>query len=263
MPGATMTHAHPPNDLPPKHELFATLVSATSYGQLVPLLLARAKAHTPTTVDHMPVNVLVKSATDPLFRASLNEFDVVAPDGQPVRWLLNLLHRAGLSDRVYGPKLMLRLCEAAAEQGVSIYLYGSTPPVLSQLRRSLIERFPALRIAGAESPPFRPLTLAEDAAAVARINSSGAGLVFLGIGSPRQEVFAHGHRQSIRAVQLCVGAAFDFVAGTKSMAPTWMQDRGLEWLYRLVTEPGRLWRRYLVTNTVFLLLLSRRMVLGR
>jgi N-acetylglucosaminyldiphosphoundecaprenol N-acetyl-beta-D-mannosaminyltransferase len=250
------------HSLPSKHDLFGTLVSATSYDQLVPLLMSRAANRVATLVDHTPVNVLMTAWLDPAFRAKLNQFDVVAPDGQPVRWALNTCHHTNLRDRVYGPELMLRLCQAAAAQGTAIYLYGSTVGVLRQLERNLRERFPALIIAGTESPPFRPLSPAEDAAAIERINASGAGLVFLGIGSPQQEAFAYAHRHSIHAVQLCVGAAFDFHAGTKRTAPSWMQRHGLEWLFRLATEPRRLWRRYLVTNTLFSILLARRMVWG-
>jgi exopolysaccharide biosynthesis WecB/TagA/CpsF family protein len=165
---------------------------------------------------------------------------------------VNLLHRAGLAERVYGPELMLRLCRGAAAAGVSIYLYGGNPEVAEKLRANLTHLCPGLRIAGYEAPPFRPLTPEEDRAVVERINASGAGLVFIGLGCPKQDVFAYEHRDSIRAVQLCVGAAFDFHAGVKPMAPAWMQRRGLEWLYRLIQEPGRLWRRYLVTNSIFL-----------
>src|SRR6185312_3750395 len=157
----------------------------------------------------------------------------------------------------YGPELMRRLCAAAAEQGVPIYLYGGTEEVVRRLSNRLLEWFPKLKIAGAESPPFRPLTPQEDAEAVRRINDSGARLLFLGIGSPKQEVFAFAHRDKIRAVQLCVGAAFDFHAGVKKMAPAWMQRRGLEWLFRLTQEPGRLWKRYLVANTTFLYLFAK------
>jgi N-acetylglucosaminyldiphosphoundecaprenol N-acetyl-beta-D-mannosaminyltransferase len=248
--------------LPPKYELFGTLVSATSYDQLVPLLMTRAANRVATLVDHMPVNVLMTAWLDPAFRVKLNAFEVVAPDGQPIRWTLNRYHHTGLRDRVYGPELMARLCQAAADRGITIYLYGSTENVLHQLKRNLRIRFPNLIIAGAESPPFRTLTPAEDVAVTERINASGAGLVFLGIGSPRQEAFAHAHRLTIHAVQLCVGAAFDFHAGTKKTAPFWMQRHGLEWIYRLVSEPRRLWRRYLVTNAIFSFLVARRMVWG-
>jgi N-acetylglucosaminyldiphosphoundecaprenol N-acetyl-beta-D-mannosaminyltransferase len=121
----------------------------------------------------------------------------------------------------------------------------------------LIQKFPRLRIAGAEAPPFRRLTPEEDEAMVQRINASGAGLVFIGLGCPKQDHFAADHMDHIQAVQVCVGAAFDFHAGNKRTAPAWMQRRGLEWLFRLFQEPRRLWKRYLVTNTLFLVKLAR------
>jgi exopolysaccharide biosynthesis WecB/TagA/CpsF family protein len=135
---------------------------------------------------------------------------------------------------------------------VSVYLYGGSPAVTEKLRRNLLDRLPGLEIAGYEAPPFRPLTPQEDDQVIQRINESGAGIVFIGLGCPKQDLFAYEHRERIRAVQVCVGAAFDFHAGVKPMAPGWMQRRGLEWLYRLLQEPRRLWRRYLVANTVFL-----------
>lgn len=126
------------------------------------------------------------------------------------------------------------------------------PQVVEKLRDNLLDRLPDLEIAGYESPPFRPLTPEEDAEVVRRINNSGAGIVFIGLGCPKQDLFAYEHRDRIHAIQVCVGAAFDFHAGSQPMAPSWMQKRGLEWLYRLIQEPRRLWRRYLVTNSVFL-----------
>jgi exopolysaccharide biosynthesis WecB/TagA/CpsF family protein len=174
-----------------------------------------------------------------------------------VRWALNYFHAANLTDRVYGPELTFRLCRAAGDAGVSVYLYGSQPNVLAALQDKLLATFPKLKIVGAEAPPFRPLTAEEDAAVVERINSSGAGIVLLGLGAPKQEIFAYEHRQSIAAVQLCVGAAFDLHAGTRKMAPAWMQRNGLEWLFRLCQEPGRLWKRYLVRNARFVGLFAR------
>jgi exopolysaccharide biosynthesis WecB/TagA/CpsF family protein len=135
---------------------------------------------------------------------------------------------------------------------VPVYLYGGTPDTVKKLRENLRAQFEGLQIAGCESPPFRPLTAEEDEDVVRRINDSGAGVVFIGLGCPKQDEFAYAHRTRIRAVQVCVGAAFDFHAGVKSMAPAWMQRFGLEWFYRLIQEPRRLWRRYLVTNTIFL-----------
>jgi exopolysaccharide biosynthesis WecB/TagA/CpsF family protein len=198
------------------------------------------------------VHAIITASGDPALRAKVNTFDMITPDGQPVRWALNLLYRAALAERVYGPELMLRLCRAAAAGGVPIYLYGGSPAVAEKLQANLRALCPQLQIAGCEAPPFRSLSAAEDEAVVARINGSGARLVFVGLGCPKQDLFAFAHRETIRAVQVCVGAAFDFHAGVKKMAPRWMQRSGLEWLYRLSQEPGRLWRRYLVTNSIFL-----------
>jgi N-acetylglucosaminyldiphosphoundecaprenol N-acetyl-beta-D-mannosaminyltransferase len=155
---------------------------------------------------------------------------------------------------------MLRLCEAAAREQIGIYLYGGTTTSQAQLQAKLLAHFPSLVISGGESPPFRPLTADEDRAAVERINDSGAGIVFVGLGCPKQDHFAADHRTRIRAVQVCVGAAFDFHAGVTPMAPPWMQKRGLEWLYRLCREPRRLGRRYLVTNSQFAVKFGRALV---
>jgi exopolysaccharide biosynthesis WecB/TagA/CpsF family protein len=198
------------------------------------------------------VHAIIESSRDERLRAKVNHFDAIGPDGHPVRWALNHLHGLKLSERVYGPELMLRLCRQAAVDEVPIYLYGSTPEVLQLLERQLKARFPGLLLAGAESPPFRPLTPQEDAEMVRRINASGARIVFIGLGCPKQDHFAADHAGVIRAVQVCVGAAFEFHAGTKPMAPPWLQRHGLEWLYRLFCEPRRLWRRYLHTNSEFL-----------
>jgi len=248
---------------PQKFDVLGVEVSATNYDTLARLFIGAAKRGESALATFLPVHGIVTGALDPAYRYAVNAFDVVGADGQPIRWTMNLLHRAGMTDRVYGPEMMKRLCGRAAAEGVSIYLYGSTEEVLAALSEKLRDWFPAIRIVGTESPPFRPLTPEENAAAVARINSSGAGLVFIGLGCPRQDFFAHENRHTIKAVQLCVGAAFDFHAGTKKMAPPWMQKRGLEWLFRFTQEPGRLWKRYLLTNTAFMFLLTRRLVTGR
>ena len=260
LPGALAPQSPAPArvDFPKKVDLFGgVLMTPTTYDEVVDVLLRCARARQPATADFGAVHVLATAARDPEFRRTINALDIVAPDGQPVRWAMNYFHDAGLTDRVYGPELMRRLCAAAAEKGVSIYLYGSSEEVIAKLSANLRGQFPALVIAGAESPPFRALTDAEHDEVAARINASGAGLVFIGLGCPKQESFAYRHRDSIRAVQVCVGAAFDFHAGVKPTAPAWMQKRGLEWLYRLVKEPGRLWKRYLVTNTTYCALFAK------
>ena len=248
---------------PVKHEIFGIGVSATSYDEVTAKVTAAAKRGQGGLLTFAAVHCVMCGVQDSEHRKRLNTFDVVATDGQPVRWALNFLYGAGLKDRVYGPELTRRACKAAAEQGIAIYLYGATPEVLEKLQQNLLSMFPALKIAGVESPPFRALTAEEDEAAVRRINDSGAGILLIGLGAPKQERFAYEHRDRIKAVQLCVGAAFDFHAGVKKTAPAWMQKRGLEWLFRLCQEPGRLWKRYLTTNTHFVFLFLREAMLRR
>ncbi len=248
---------------PPKVDLFGVGVSVTDYDGATAAVLQAAARGVPAVVTCHAVHAIVTASRDPALRAMVNTFEIVTPDGQPVRWAMNRLHGTGLRDRVYGPELMLRLCRGAAAAGIPVYLYGGSPEVAERLPDNLRRLCPELRIAGHESPPYRPLTPAEDRALVERIHRSGARLVFIGLGCPKQDVFAYEHRGSIRAVQVCVGAAFDFHAGVKAMAPAWMQRRGLEWLYRLCQEPGRLGRRYLVTNSLFLMQFAAALARGR
>jgi exopolysaccharide biosynthesis WecB/TagA/CpsF family protein len=238
---------------PVKHDLFGVRITASDYDQIVDVVLRAAKERVSAVVSLHAVHAIVESTRDPDLLAKVNRFEAVLPDGQPVRWALNRLHGLEIIERVYGPELMLRLCSRAADDDIPIYLYGSMPNVLELLKLKLLALFPELQIVGTESPPFRALTPEEDAAVVRRINDSGAGIVFIGLGCPKQDHFAADHAGRFHAVQVCVGAAFDFHAGTKPMAPEWMQRRGLEWLYRLTHEPRRLWRRYLHTNLIFLL----------
>ena len=246
---------------PSKRELFGLGINPVDYEQSERLILEAATAGRSLIVTHLSVHGVVTATFDRTYRETINHFDLAVPDGQPVRWALNCFQRAKLTDRVYGPELMLRLCRAASGDGIGVYLYGSTPEVLARLRCNLQRQCQGLKIVGCESPPVRPLLPAESSAVFERINASGAGLVFIGLGCPRQDIFAHEHRDSIKAVQLCVGAAFDFHAGTKKMAPRWMQRRGLEWLFRMTQEPRRLGPRYLGINTVFIFLWLRRMLL--
>lgn len=198
------------------------------------------------------VHSLITARKDPAFRKVLNEADMATPDGMPVAWMMR---RIGfpLQERINGPDLMWKYCALAEQRNEPIYLYGNTPQTLSSLIAHLHMAFPHLQIAGHYSPPFRPLTEREDANIVADINRSGARVVFVSLGCPKQELWMAEHKGRINAVMIGVGAAFDYHAGTVQRAPLWMQKRGLEWLYRLCSEPRRLWKRYLVTNTQFII----------
>lgn len=239
---------------PAKYELLGVSVSATDYDEALEAVVRAARERRPAAVDHMPVHGLIEASRNPGLREKIQEFEIVAPDGQPVRWALNLVWKTGLRERVYGPEFMLRVCDRVAREGIGVYLLGGRPSVRALLESNLRRRFPALRVAGGHSPPFRALSDAEFREIATYIARSGAGIVFVGLGCPKQELVAHRlRREGVPAVFVCVGAAFDFHAGSKRMAPPWMQRRGLEWLYRLLAEPRRLSRRYLVTNSLFLL----------
>ncbi|MBA3350557.1 MAG: WecB/TagA/CpsF family glycosyltransferase, partial [Actinobacteria bacterium] len=169
---------------------------------------------------------------------------------------LNLLHKAGLSDRVYGPTLMLKVCAEAARRSLPVYFYGSNQGVLDDLGSRLEERFPGLVVAGSEPSKFRTTSPQEKQEIAARIRSSGARLTFVGLGCPRQETFAHEYRDALGMPVIAVGAAFDYHAGHMAEPPMWIQKRGLQWLHRLLQDPARLWRRYLLLNPAYLTLLA-------
>ncbi|MCW3067692.1 MAG: WecB/TagA/CpsF family glycosyltransferase [Solirubrobacterales bacterium] len=199
------------------------------------------------------VNLVMSAHEDAEALAAVLGATLAVPDGQPLVWALRALGHAGAT-RVYGPDLMARFCTRAARSGTPIYLYGGrTPDALLQLERRLRERFPGLQIAGGHSPPFRPLTAEEEDAVVAAINVSGAAVVWVGTGQPKQEKWMLKMRPRLTAPRLVgVGAAFDFHADLVPQAPRWMQRSGLEWVYRLAREPRRLWRRYARYNPRFL-----------
>jgi N-acetylglucosaminyldiphosphoundecaprenol N-acetyl-beta-D-mannosaminyltransferase len=236
---------------PERRSVVGAPISVTDYDEAVGYILAAARRRTSYLVTALAVHGVVETRSRPDLRRAIEDFDIVSPDGQPVRMALNWFHGAALEDRVYGPTLTLRICERAAAEGVPVYFYGSTSAVVTTLARSMQERFPGLVVAGAEPSLFRPLTPTDSTELAERIHASGAGIVFVGLGCPRQELFAWAHRDIIDRPMICVGAAFDFHAGNKRQAPAWMQQHALEWLFRLCQEPRRLFRRYAVTNTIF------------
>jgi len=201
------------------------------------------------------VHGLVESRRDEELRRVHNSAGLVTPDGMPLVWLSRLMGFRQV-ERVCGSDLMLAVCERSANQGHSQFFYGGAPGVVETLAKRLQSRFPGLRVVGGYSPPFRALSADEDRAVVERINAAAPDIVWVGISTPKQERWMFEHRRALNApILIGVGAAFDFCACLKRRAPRWMQKSGLEWLFRLASEPRRLWRRYLVNNTWFLWLL--------
>jgi exopolysaccharide biosynthesis WecB/TagA/CpsF family protein len=239
-------------DCPPRYSVIGVPVSKTDYADAVNFLISAARKRQAALATAFAVHGVVEATRNAELCRRISAFDIVTPDGQPVRHALNILYGAQLRDRVYGPTLMLKLCESAVKYNIGIYLYGSTRKTVESLKRSLEDRYPSLRVVGAEPSIFRPLTHDESLAFAERVERSGAAIVFIGLGCPRQEHFAFEHRDLVRQVMVCVGAAFDFHAGNKRQAPAWMQANSLEWLFRLSQEPRRLFRRYAVTNFLFL-----------
>lgn len=199
------------------------------------------------------VHTTVMSQKDEEYRNIQNSAFLALPDGSPLS-LEQRLRGYRMAEQVAGPDLMAELWKATENTEISHYFYGSTPETIEALEKNLKKEYPGIKIAGMEAPPFRPLTEAEDAEAVARINQSGAAIVWVGLGAPKQEKWMYEHRGKVNALMLGVGAGFDFHAGTVKRAPAWMRKHYLEWLYRLIQDPKRLWKRYVQTNGKFLLI---------
>jgi len=234
-----------------KKNVVGILMDAVDYEAAVDFVVRAAHERRGAAISALAVHGVMTGVLDREHKFRLNRFDLLTPDGQPVRWALNLMYKAGLRDRVYGPNLTLKLCARAALESLPIYFYGGTPQMLAALRKSLEYRFPGIQIAGMEPSRFRCLTLAEKSDLVRRIRNSGASMLFVGLGCPRQEVFAYEFRDLLHMPILAVGAAFPFIAGHVPQAPHWMQNLGLEWAFRLAAEPRRLWRRYVYLNPAY------------
>jgi N-acetylglucosaminyldiphosphoundecaprenol N-acetyl-beta-D-mannosaminyltransferase len=195
---------------------------------------------------------LALARRDPAFAGAVNRGDLNLPDGTPLTWIGRWAGFERMRRRVYGPDLMLAAARAGRAWGLRHYLYGSTHEVVSLLARRLTELAPGIEIAGVESPPFRPLSGREEAELVERVRDARVDVVWVGLGTPLQDLFVDRFRDRLGTTLVAVGAAFDFIAGAKCQAPRWMRDHGLEWAFRLGTEPRRLWRRYLIGNLAFL-----------
>lgn len=207
-----------------------------------------------------PVSTLVDCQRNRAYREVVNAADMVTPDGMPVVWLARQQGYPTVS-RTYGPDLMAELCR---RPGLRHYFWGATPQTLALLKEHLEKDFPGIAIAGMTSPPFRPQAQAEERPVVEAINVTQPDILWVGLGSPKQDFWMKFNRSQINApVMVGVGAAFDFLAGTKPQAPVWMQRSGLEWLFRLACEPRRLWKRYLIGNSLFILYLLKHSLLRR
>jgi exopolysaccharide biosynthesis WecB/TagA/CpsF family protein len=239
-----------------KHNLLGIGVDAVDYAAAVAKIIDAARGRRPLAVSALAVHGVMTGVLDASHRYRLNQFDLILPDGQPVRWGINLLHRAKLSERVYGPTLMLEVCRAAASADLPIFLLGGDYRLLSRLSENLIAQIPGLKIAGARPSKFRNLSPLEWDELVQEIQSSEARIVFVGLGCPRQEVFAFEARDAVSIPTIAVGAAFSFHSGLLAQAPPLLQRWGLEWLFRLVQEPRRLWLRYLLLNPAYVALLA-------
>lgn len=237
-----------------KLSIFGILYTATNYEEATKVILENASQKNSYGVSALAVHGLITAYRDESLKRLVNKIDMVVPDGQPVRWALNSFYDAGLQDRVYGPNLTLWVLDKGRQLQLRVYLYGSTEETCEQFSRFITTNYPGIQIAGIHVDRFRDATEEEDEEDIRKINASGAHIVLVGRGCPRQEVWVANHLGKINAVMMAVGAAFDFHAGTVKQAPAWMQNAGLEWLFRLIQEPRRLWKRYLLTNSAFIYL---------
>ena len=226
-------------------------LALTDYDRTLDWMEAVVDRRGRASITAAAVNLVMVAREDPEVRRAVDACSLVVPDGQPLVWALRSLgHEAS---RVYGPELMLRAFDRSVGTGAGHYLYGGrSQGALVQLALNLRHRFPGVRIVGGYSPPFRPLSPDERRWVAEDVNRSGADVVWVGIGQPKQEKWMAEMRGDLEAPVLAgVGAAFDFHAGLVSQAPPWMQSAGLEWAYRLSREPRRLWRRYARYNPRF------------
>jgi len=236
-------------------DVFEIPIACLNMTQTVTLVLAWATARgSPTRVINFTnVHMLTESRRDSILKLALLEADLNLPDGMPVSWIGRLLHGDKVS-QISGPDFMPLFCDESSSLGVRHFFYGGGPGVAEASAAALQRVSPNLLLAGCVCPPFRPLSVSEERALCDEINEAEADVIWVCLGCPKQELWIARNRKYLKAkVILAVGQAVDILAGTKRRAPAWMHNSGLEWLYRLVQEPGRLWKRYLTTNSLFLL----------
>jgi N-acetylglucosaminyldiphosphoundecaprenol N-acetyl-beta-D-mannosaminyltransferase len=242
--------------------ILEAFIDALTWDEAVSRVVKWGAAHESRYVCVCNVHSVVTTTQDIEFKIGVNNADMAVPDGAPVAWALRRLGHAG-QERINGPDLMMKYLAEAERHRQIVFFYGSTDATLARLRSALLRRFPDLRIGGVYAPPFRPMTKEEDDRIVRVINDSGAHVVFVGLGCPKQEKWMAAHRGRVHAVMIGVGAAFDYHSGVIKRAPVWWQRHGLEWLYRLGSEPRRLFKRYLVTNTLFIFGFMRQLIVDK
>ncbi|HEY9642859.1 MAG TPA: WecB/TagA/CpsF family glycosyltransferase, partial [Coleofasciculaceae cyanobacterium] len=236
-------------------------VAALSFQDQVALVLKWAKCGLSKVVCIANVHMLIEAHKNPQFASVLQEADLVTPDGMPLVWMLRLMG-ASAQERVAGPDVLSALCKLSPSEGVSLFFLGSQSAILERMRFRLKQEFPDLKIAGMEPLPFRPMTPQENAAIVQKLNESGAGIVLVSLGCPKQEIWMAENKNKVQMVMIGLGGAFPVYAEIYKRAPKFLQTLGFEWLYRLVQEPQRLWKRYLETIPVFIYLALKQLLIS-
>lgn len=244
----------------PRGNILGVGVSAINMPQALQAIEGWMDARTPQYVCVTPAHAVMECHDHPEIKSIYNQSGLTTPDGMSIVWLLKLFGFPHV-DRVYGPDLMLEVCRSSQDKGYKHYFYGGAPGVADQLAKKLLKRFPELKIVGLESPPFRELTDAENQEMIKRIQSAAPDIIWVGIGSPRQEKWMSRHLKDLGVpVLIGVGAAFDFLSGNKPQAPRWVQRSGMEWFYRLLSEPRRLWKRYMLNYPRFIVLVCMQLL---
>ncbi len=240
-------------------EIISLNINTSSYANSLSEILSLAKGNRSSYTCFANVHMVIEAYKDPELKKLLNNSTFTFPDGMPLVFALKLL--CGIKqERIAGIDFMLDTIRVCEKEKLSVFLLGSTEIVLNSLQKNLLEKFPELIIAGSFSPPFKEFTQTENESFIQKINISNANLVFVSLGCPKQEIWMAKHFDKIKAPLLGVGAAFEIHAKLVKRAPKWMQKTGLEWLFRFIQEPGRLWKRYMVTNTLFIFLLFKKII---
>ena len=239
----------------PTYNLLGINYTASDYENITKAIIDHASQRQSIGLIALAVHGLIESYDKPVLQQLIQSIHYVVPDGQPIKWCLNYFHQTNLKDKVSGPKLTWKVLEKANEEKLSLYLYGSTAKTLTLFQENIARNFPQIQLVGHHVDRFRNATKEEDEADIIKINQSGAQLILVGRGCPRQEIWVAEHIGKINGVMLAVGAAFDIHANILKQAPVWMQNNGLEWFFRLIQEPRRLWKRYLFTNSKFIYLI--------